>query len=166
MPEYRKDPITNRWVIIAAERSNRPIDKMISSVSKNAFCPFDKGNEHLTPPEILAFKPENSKPNDENWWLRVVPNKFPAVTQDIPPILTKNGMYFSIEGYGYHEVIIETPNHDSKIAYMSDFEVEEIIWAYLQRFNEIKKIKKLNIFKFSKIMVEVPVLLYRILILN
>ncbi|WGS65846.1 galactose-1-phosphate uridylyltransferase [Marinitoga aeolica] len=150
MPEYRKDPITNRWVIIASERSNRPMDKVVSTVSKKEFCPFDSGNEHLTPPEILAFRPENSKPNDENWWLRVVPNKFPAVTQDTLPKLIKNGIYFSIEGYGYHEVIIETPEHNSTIAYMSNFEVEEIIWAYLQRFNEIKKDKKIKYVQIFK----------------
>ncbi|SHE56303.1 UDPglucose--hexose-1-phosphate uridylyltransferase [Marinitoga hydrogenitolerans DSM 16785] len=150
MPEYRKDPITNRWVIISSERSNRPIEKAELTTSTSIFCPFDKGNEHLTPPEILAFKPQNSKPNDENWWLRVVPNKFPAVTQEKPPIIKKNGMYFSIDGYGYHEVIIETPNHNTTIAYMNDFEVEEIIWAYLQRFNEIKKDKKIKYVQIFK----------------
>jgi len=67
MPEYRKDPITNRWVIIASERSNRPIEKdMFIASEKTDFCPFDKGNEHLTPPEVLAFRPPNSNPNDEN----------------------------------------------------------------------------------------------------
>jgi len=49
-----------------------------------------------------------------------------------------------MDGYGYHEVIIETPKHNSSIAYMDLFEVEEIIWAYLQRFNEIKKDRKIK----------------------
>ncbi|KAF2955214.1 galactose-1-phosphate uridylyltransferase [Marinitoga sp. 38H-ov] len=150
MPEYRKDPITNRWVIISSERSNRPIEKIIPNVEKFDFCPFDQGNENLTPPEVLAFKPEKSKPNDENWWLRVVPNKFPAVTKDIPPNLNSNGIYFSVDGYGYHEVIIETPNHDSKIAYMNYSEVEEIVWAYLNRFNDIKKDKKIKYIQIFK----------------
>lgn len=144
MPEYRKDPITNRWVIISSERSNRPIEKSISMTTESDFCPFDIGNEYLTPPEIIAFKPKNSKPNDENWWLRVVPNKFPAVATNYYPKLKQNGLYYSIDGYGYHEVIIETPKHDSKIAYMDYFEVEEIIWAYLHRFNDIKKDKKIK----------------------
>ncbi|GAB6189142.1 galactose-1-phosphate uridylyltransferase [Marinitoga arctica] len=151
MPEYRKDPITNRWVIIASERSNRPIQKDIFIKSqKNVFCPFDRGNENLTPPEILAFRSPNSKPNDENWWLRVVENKFPAVTLTTSSKLTKNGIYYSMDGYGYHEVIIETPKHNATIAYMDLFEIEEIIWAYLQRFNHIKKDKKIKYVQIFK----------------
>ncbi|AEX85873.1 galactose-1-phosphate uridylyltransferase [Marinitoga sp. 1135] len=151
MPEYRKDPITNRWVIISSERSNRPIQKIErKEISEEIFCPFDKGNEHLTPPEILAFKPENSKPNDENWWIRVVPNKFPAVIPDISPKFKKNGIYYSLDGYGYHEVIIESQKHHHKIYNMSEKEVEEIIWAYLIRFNEIKKDKKIKYIQIFK----------------
>ncbi|KLO23386.1 MULTISPECIES: galactose-1-phosphate uridylyltransferase [unclassified Marinitoga] len=150
MPEYRKDPIINRWVIISEERSNRPIDKSFIKETQSNFCPFDKGKESLTPPEILAFKQKNSKPNDENWWLRVVPNKFPAVTQEKIPVLKKNGLYYSVEGYGYHEVIIETPIHNTTIAYMEYYEVEEIIWAYLKRFNSIKKDKKIKYVQIFK----------------
>ncbi len=57
MPELRKDAITDRWVIIATERGKRPHDFVVEpEVTRGGFCPFCPGNEHTTPPEILAFK--------------------------------------------------------------------------------------------------------------
>ena len=58
MPELRKDPVIKRWVIISTERAKRPHDFVKPKVEEAAgFCPFDYGNEHTTPPEILAFRP-------------------------------------------------------------------------------------------------------------
>src|SRR4030042_1782846 len=55
MPELRKDPIIGRWVIISTERGKRPHDFLVEpEVTKGGFCPFDPGNEHTTPPEVLA----------------------------------------------------------------------------------------------------------------
>ncbi len=57
MPELRKDPITSRWVIISTERGKRPHDFVVEpEVAKGGFCPFCPGNEHTTPPEIMAYR--------------------------------------------------------------------------------------------------------------
>lgn len=84
MPEFRKDPVLKRWVIIATERAKRPHDFARPKVEeKAAFCPFDYGNEHTTPPETLAFRPADTAPNTPGWWVRVVPNKFGAVSPSL-----------------------------------------------------------------------------------
>src|SRR5581483_7513983 len=80
LPELRKDPITGRWVIIATDRAKRPSDFIRQSVPppKAGICPFDYGQEHRTPPEILAYR--NSGNRDEpGWRVRVVANKFPVL---------------------------------------------------------------------------------------
>ncbi len=84
MIELRKDPIVKRWVIISSERSKRPMDfKKVIEEPETFFCPFDYGNEYSTPPpEVLAFREPSSKPNSSGWWLRVVPNKFPALSTE------------------------------------------------------------------------------------
>ena len=59
MPELRKDPITGRWVIIAADRAMRPTDFVREHVVPTGghFCPFCPGHETKTPPEVLAYRP-------------------------------------------------------------------------------------------------------------
>ena len=82
MPQLRKDPILNRWVIISSDRINRPSDFSSSRESRptGGFCPFCEGNEYTTPPEILSFRKPGSPTDSPGWSLRVVPNKFPALT--------------------------------------------------------------------------------------
>ncbi len=57
MPELRRDPIIERWVIIATERGARPSDfkHPAAVVDSSRKCPFCPGNESATPPEILAY---------------------------------------------------------------------------------------------------------------
>jgi len=145
MPEYRKDPVVKRWVIIATDRAKRPHDfTVLKEESKSGFCPFDYGNEHTTPPEILAFRPEDTEPNSPGWWVRVVPNKFPAVSPELEVRKYGHGMYDAMTGFGYHEVIIETPDHDSTFALFDDKQAEEVVWAYVKRYNEISKDKRIK----------------------
>ena len=57
MPELRKDPVAGRWVIIATERSQRPIDfKIVHDAPRSGICPFCPGNEDRTPPEIHSIR--------------------------------------------------------------------------------------------------------------
>ncbi len=80
MPELRKDPIVGRWVIIATERAKRPNEiRSEPQHATAAFCPFCEGNEDKTPPEIIAYRDRNTRPNSPGWRVRVVPNKFPAL---------------------------------------------------------------------------------------
>ena len=56
MPELRKSPIMERWVIISTERGKRPLDfQTEKKPMKGGFCPFCTGKEDKTPPEVLAY---------------------------------------------------------------------------------------------------------------
>jgi len=151
MPELRKDPVIKRWVIISTERAKRPHDFRIpQEEKKGGFCPFDYGNEHTTPPEIMAFRPADTEPDTPGWWVRVVPNKFPALNPSLKPDRYGHGMYDAMVGYGAHEVIIETPDHNTNLALMEYRQVEEVIWAYKMRYDDLSKkndIKYVLIFK-------------------
>ncbi len=139
MPELRKDPILGRWVIISVERGKRPTDYG-SQVSKRkgGFCSFCIGNEYTTPKEIIAFRPDGSKPNTTGWTLRVVPNKFPALQIEGDLDKIGDGIYDKMNGIGAHEVIIETPSHDLTLSSMSLKAVEDVIWAYYYRIEDLK----------------------------
>ncbi len=58
MPELRKDPVTERWVIIATDRARRPSDfsREHPAPFTDRFCPFCPGNESKTQPEVYAAR--------------------------------------------------------------------------------------------------------------
>lgn len=76
----RRNPITGDPVLFAPERAERP-----NVFSGEAVCPFCRGNESLTPPELAHI--------GEPWRARVFPNKYPATDA--------------------HEVIVEAVDHDA-----------------------------------------------------
>lgn len=140
MSELRKDPILERWVIISVERGKRPSDFTSPSHKKRGgFCPFCSGNEHTSPPEIISFRPANTLPDSPGWSLRVVPNKFPALQIHGELNRTGEGIFDMMNGIGAHEVIIETPEHNLSLATMPLKSVEDALWAYNARLNDLKK---------------------------
>ena len=141
MAELRKDSITGRWVIISTDRGKRPTD-FSPDVKENKgkqSCPFCVGNEALTPPEIFALRPGGSAKNSPGWKVRVVPNKYPALGIDFP--LTKKGIgfYDQMSGFGAHEVIIETTDHEKTIEDLSVEEIQDVITVCQDRIADLHK---------------------------
>ncbi len=151
MPELRKDPIIDRWVIISTERGKRPVFFAEESAPPKAgMCPLCAGNENMTPPEVYAIRPGSSAPNTPNWLLRVVPNKFPALR--IEGALNKEGvgLYDKMNGIGAHEVIIETPHHGQTLSNMEVQDIQRVFVAYKERILDLtndKRFKYIMVFK-------------------
>ncbi|MCK4322108.1 DUF4931 domain-containing protein [candidate division WOR-3 bacterium] len=145
MREIRKDPIHNRWVIIASNRKNRPhaFYREEEEIGSKKECPFCEGKEKKTPPEIDSFR-ASGKPNEPGWKIRVVPNKFPALTSEGEPRKVYNGLYYKINGFGIHEVIIETPYHKKNLFNMDKKEISLIISMYKKRYLALKENKNLK----------------------
>lgn len=147
MPELRKDPVLGRWVIISTERAKRPKDfkstpeKKVVTPEACAFCP---GNESATPPEIIAYRDGNSKPNTPGWSLRVIPNKFPALLIEGNINRRGEGIYDRMNGIGAHEVIIETSNHSMDLSDLESDLFRDVIYAYQERMLDLEKDKRLR----------------------
>lgn len=144
MSELRKDIITREWVILASERAKRPHDfkKTEEAVKKpkhDPNCPFCEGNEEKTPPEVLAYRSHNSKPNNKGWQLRVINNKFAALNPEGELCRKDVGIYDSMCGIGAHEVVIESPDHSKNIALYDHKTVENVVWSYCDRYLTLKK---------------------------
>ena len=154
MPQLRQDPTTKEWVIIAAERSKRPHDfiKTKTLIEKPPYkedCPFCPGNEHLTPHETLAYR-SGGPPDSKGWWVRVIPNKFPALSPEGSVEREEKGFFRMMDGVGIHEVVIESPIHNQLLPLMEDRQVEEVLLAYRERYlalREDPRIKLIIIFK-------------------
>jgi len=151
MPELRKDPIVGRWVIISTERGKRPSDFPMETRKRDAkLCPFCPTNESATPPEILAYRENGTRPNTPGWTLRVIPNKFPALR--IEGDLNREGMgiFDKMNGVGAHEVIIETPDHQKDLVDLEQAQIEKVLWAFRERIVDLKRdarFKHIMIFK-------------------
>jgi UDPglucose--hexose-1-phosphate uridylyltransferase len=145
LPEFRRDPITGRWVIIATDRARRPQDFSREQVviKGGRFCPFCPGNEQKTPPEVLAYR-QGGGGNEPGWSLRVVPNKFPALRVEGDFDRQGEGIYDRMNGVGAHEVIIETPDHQLTMADMAEKTAEDVFWAARDRILDLKKDRRLR----------------------
>ena len=148
MPELRKDPIVGRWVIISTDRAKRPTDFLRDGAqNKGGFCPFCYGNEGKTPPEVLAYRPnQNGGPpaqrDTQGWTVRVVPNKFPALGIEGNLSRQADGMFHKMNGLGAHEVIIETPDHNATLEQLPEKRIEDVLWAFRDRVLDLKKDKR------------------------
>jgi UDPglucose--hexose-1-phosphate uridylyltransferase len=139
-PEYRRDPVTGRLVIVAPARSGRPIvlDHAAPhhrAVNDRSVCPFCEGREDLTPGELLADRDPGSPANGPGWRLRVVPNKFPAVTaaEGVDAAARQRGLFDSFPAVGAHELVIECARHESDPTKLTDAEFAAMLRAYRER---------------------------------
>lgn len=148
MPELRQNIATKEWVIIAKERAKRPDDFVPivdppETEEQIAKCPFCRGHEHLTPPEITSYRSYGTKANSPGWWIRIIPNKFAALGpgKDIKRKRIED-FFVYMDGIGEHEVLIESPNHNDSFALMSQKQVEEIFIAFRERMQALCKDEK------------------------
>jgi len=150
MPELRQNFFTKEWVIIATERAKRPEDLITHRVITPApafleTCPFCPGNENKTPPEVLRYPAKGDR-----WQVRVIPNKFAALSSDIQPTRSLQHLRRRVEGFGFHEVIVDSPDHSACMAQLSDEQVANILGMYRQRYNALSldhRINHITIFK-------------------
>ena len=149
MPEFRRDPTTDEWVIVAAERARRPgvSGRLLTAdeVERDPDCPFCPGNEEQTPPEILR------RPRGADWQVRVVPNKFPALVPDLPVGRdTGDALHASIPAKGHYEVIVEGPGHRTRLAVERSETLAEVFRAARDRFKEFRSTPELQYFSLFK----------------
>lgn len=104
---FLQNPISKIWVILDPRRAKRP------DVAKGPepICPFCLGKEGE---EKEVYRLGGQK-GDQNWQIRVVPNKFPFA-----PI---------------HEIIIHSPDHHKNFGELPLSQVELIFKTYRQRYN-------------------------------
>lgn len=136
--QIRLNIATGAWVIYAPSRRKRPHDFHQTSsaippkitVAHSPNCPFCEGNES----ELESIVLEVLDSTDKTWKIRVIPNKFPAVTPQNSPQRLVDGPHLSLPSYGRHEVVIESPHHSQPLATMSVADIEQIIEVYQQRY--------------------------------
>ena len=134
--EFRQDIVSGDWILVAAKRGRRPRKeekrKHLESSKKN--CPFDNPKD-----KPLLWLPRPSRNSFEDWWVKIIPNKFPALEpHKICPVSEFCGPYAKMRGVGFHEVII-TRDHRRRISEMTPAEVEVLLYAYQERWRTLSR---------------------------
>lgn len=150
MGELRFDQTTANWVIFAPSRSRRPNEFVrggsedgAGSATSSSGCPFCPGNEAKTPNELFAIRPEGA--GSEQWLVRVVPNKFPALQVEEQPDRRRAGETFvSMGGCGAHEVIIESPHHGVQTSEQPVEQIERIVRTAHLRYQALMQDQRLQ----------------------
>ncbi|MCK4739509.1 MAG: galactose-1-phosphate uridylyltransferase [Deltaproteobacteria bacterium] len=138
MPELRLNLVTREWVIISTKRAIRPDDFRGSNnglplAEFVESCPFCPGNEEKTPPESLRIN-DDTRGGKNSWRVRVIPNKFSALTTEGEKERCHEGTRRRVSGVGRHEVIIETPFHNLNPATLDIPRLAELLRIYRERF--------------------------------
>ncbi len=158
-PEFRTDVLTDRCVLVAPLRSLRPSAFHPDPPLSRLDDPFAEGHESETPDERFALRDPASAPNAPGWKLRVVPNRYPAVTEQTqnempadskqpganstaPSIIrpttdSPSQLFPSTPAYGEHDVVIECPNSRSRLADLSVDEVKQVLVAWQTRLRQL-----------------------------
>lgn len=140
MPELRKDPVVDRWVIIAPERADRPNALVRPQPERDGeACPFCPGNERMTPPEVLIHTGAGP-----GWSVRVVPNRYPALRTESQMARSGDGLFDSMAGVGAHEVVIETAEHGKTLADLPALQIESVLNAWRERMIDLSRDTRLK----------------------
>lgn len=127
--ELRKDYIQDKYVIISPGRKSRPHDVEAPQLVKRYERPEDSV---FHPKNVRAIKSLYVLGSEDDWQIKVIPNKFPAVTLGNP------------KAYGTQEVIIETPDPNLEMEDMPVEHIANILGTYAARTREIQKIKNIQ----------------------
>ncbi len=148
--EIRINPIVpSESVLIATARSMRPRKEEAPAPrdtrSHVENCPFCRGNEDKTPPELKRYE------HDDEWIVRIVENLYPVLGDE----RNRTGMVFglqqAIDGYGRHEVIVDHYQHGIALHEMGESHLATLFHAYQQRSSELyaldERLKYILVFK-------------------
>lgn len=134
--EIRINPVVpTESVLVATARGMRP-KKAEEKAERDTrahveTCPFCRGNEGRTPPQIMAY------PDDHDWDIRIVPNLYPVLGDDRTQTNIAFGLQQVIDGYGRHEVVIDNPNHSITLHEMTEQHLAGLFGVYQQRMAEL-----------------------------
>ncbi|KAI3919035.1 hypothetical protein MKX01_002430 [Papaver californicum] len=139
-PEIRKDRVLNRSVILSPARARRPSD-FKSKLQQTLTLIHQRSvhsvlvHEHECAPEIFRLPKDTS-----DWKVRVIENLYPALKRDSKIMENeespKDNSNLVVTGFGFHDVVIESPIHSIHLSDLSPSEIGDVLIAYKQRIQQ------------------------------
>lgn len=145
MPEFRQDPISGDWILLAPLRGkgHKFKGRVKTELPKNK-CPFENPAKFGNAPPVLVYQNDNK--ND--WFLQIIPNKYPAVEPQNGDFTYPDGLFKIQAGTGFHDIVIFR-EHNRYLARFTKEEIKRILLAFQERYISLAKengIKYISIF--------------------
>jgi len=124
MGDLRKDYVIDKFVVVPKADQVSSGDYSSPDPGK---CPYCPGNESMTEPALLALVVKDgmlkrlSDSEDsiiDDWSVRVFQSKAPVVTP-ISSVTYSEKPLYSEPAYGYHQIVVASPNHKLSLPQMS-----------------------------------------------
>jgi UDPglucose--hexose-1-phosphate uridylyltransferase len=138
MGDLRKDYFLDRFVVVPSAEAK-------TEVANGETCPFCPGNESLTQPAILALVVKDgmlkrlSDSDDaivDDWSVRVFPSSSPVVELKSATSYSDKPLY-SEPAYGYHQVVVATPDHELSLAQISVEQMSNVLVVLQDRVRNL-----------------------------
>jgi UDPglucose--hexose-1-phosphate uridylyltransferase len=134
-------------VIVAGARAGRPGGELRAEPSSPLdpeTDPFAEGHEDRTPPELYALRPGRGAPNSPGWFVRVVPNLYPALSplrdtrsahepEPRPGANAARDLFWSAPAVGAHELIVNAPQSVVSLSELPAEQVERAVEVWRER---------------------------------
>ena len=122
--EFRQDPISGDWVLLAPLRGagHKFEGRMKMKLAKNK-CPFENPAKFGNKPPVLVYQDKTK--ND--WFLQIIPNKNPAVGPEL----------------GFHDIVIYR-DHERHLANFTKEEIKMVLSAFQERYKRLAKGKNIE----------------------
>jgi UDPglucose--hexose-1-phosphate uridylyltransferase len=160
LTELRIDQLSGLPAILAPGRADRPDSFQTRSSEPKGpdNCPFCEGREEHTPPEVCATRPAGGDADTSGWTTRVVPNLYPALTNEGgsstaaggtsgeagafasagDPLLASRrsgepDLFATRPARGAHEVIVNCPTHATALSELDDEQLGAAIATWRAR---------------------------------
>ncbi len=140
MSEWRADPVTGQWTIVADDLPLSRRDFVVDGVSRplDTPCPLCEGRELTAGHEIAAVR-DGTAADGPGWSLRVVPNRVPALRVEAGMSGGQDGLLVHRPGLGAHEVVVETPRHDLSWFTMTPEDLGRVLAAWRDRMADLRR---------------------------
>lgn len=157
MRELRKDYVLDKFVLVPSSSSSSTSQPAADAeagekqpaATVGGKCPYCPGNESMTPPALLALVVKDgmlqrlSDSEDsvvDDWSVRVFDSKSPVVSTSAAASYSDKPLY-SEPAYGYHQVVVATPEHKQSLPQMSVEQLGNVLvviqdrvrWLYTQK---------------------------------
>lgn len=141
MHELRKDILLGRWVEVLSE-SLAPSDYSIppNDTPAEDSCILCPGREHEIPREISSIR----MPGGHQWWVRAIPSIKPMFQIEGELGRRGVGIYDRMNNIGANEILIESPEHNTRPEDMGFDQMIRVIRLYRDRIADLERDSRLR----------------------
>src|SRR4030043_295789 len=145
MHELRKDILLGRWVAVLSE-SKAPAEYELPPTNKKeeSSCILCPGRENETPHEITSIRKPGTHFNTSGWWVRALPSFKPVFQVEGDLGRRGIGIYDRMNSIGANEILVESPEHNTRPEDMGLEQMIRVITLYRDRIADLEKDSRLR----------------------